>query len=142
MKDWNVERHCYSILFLSSLKYLFNFLVVNLINTLSLLVEIVENIPWFGNYISVELHDEASPAESVNNHGKVDHEVVEVASGEHLWKLEGLHGVIFQIQLDIKFEGAHVVPEDAVHIRYVVIEQGEHGLLRSKPRNSRCFLKK
>ena len=121
--------------------YLFDFLIVDLINTFSLFVEVIKNIFRFWNDISVELHNKASPAQSINNHGEVDHEVVEVAAGEDLWELQSFHHVILQIQLDIKFEGLHVVPEDLVHIVYVMIKQCEHSLLRSKSLNNRSILK-
>ena len=104
------------------INYLFDFLIVDLIDTFSLFVEVIENVFRFWNYISVELHNKASPAQSINNHGEVDHEVVEVAAGEDLGELQSLHHVILQIQLNIKFEGPHVVPEDPIHILYIMIK--------------------
>ena len=121
--------------------YLFDFLIVDLIDTFSLFVEVIKNIFRFWNDISVELHNKASPAQRINNHGEVDHEVVEVSAGEDLGELQSLHHVILKVQLNIKFEGLHVVPEDLIHIIYIMIKQCEHSLLRSKALNNRSILK-
>ena len=70
---------------------LFDHFIIQVIGPLPFFIEIIQNIPWLGNNISVQFHDETSFTKNINDDCQVDHEVMQIATREDLWQFQSFN---------------------------------------------------
>merc|ERR1712025_1118294 len=78
---------CFSV----NYKRLFNHFIIQVIGPLPFFIEIIQNVPWLRNNISVQFHDETSFTKNINDDCQVNHEVMQIATREDLWQFQSFN---------------------------------------------------
>ena len=101
---------------------LFDHFIIQVIGPLPFFIEIIQNIPWLGNNISVQFHDETSFTKNINDDCQVDHEVMQIATREDLWQFQSFNILVIQIKFNVKLKISELL---GPKIRDVMVEQGK-----------------